>query len=1119
MKSMLHTRPCSPSHSSRRFAWLLPVLLVAASFAAVPSLGDDWPTHMHDNARGGVTPEPIQTPLTERWTRLSPAAPKPAWPLPQPGWTELPKTRFDDALYTVADGTRVYFGSSVDHQVYALDAATGAVRWKFFTGGPVRLAPTIHAGRLYFGSDDGQVYCLRCDDGSVVWTFNAATSATRVLGNGSVTSLWPVRTSVMIEDGRAYFGAGVFPFHTVFLYALDAATGKEIWKRDDVTSYGGFSPQGYLLSGGPSLVVPAGRSAPCLVRRDNGASIDNTPTKLPKGEATGVYGVVVDKTLFVGTQNSLYATNLAGGGGAPPLHDTLKLVATQASYFTLRGPPTPAYGRRSISTENNAILCIDRSVYQQLPKKDSDSVSKARRWRYAAPGLSSMIVAGDALIAGADDKVVILGAADGKERWSAKVDGNAAGLSYANGRLLVSTTKGTIHCFSAEAGPAAPIQFGPTPATDDKAAAIAAAALKASDVTRGYALVVGTGGEEVACELARRSDLSITCVELDPKRLTAARRHVDAAGLYGHRVTVQPGSADNFPFPDFAANLVLQLDAPAQPAPSPRELLRALKPCGGVLLTSRAPTGDDLAAWKQAGTLTGGVPSAGPQTWTRLTRGELPGSGWWTHQFADAGGSGSSSDQLVRGGLGVLWFGEPGGDMMPDRHQRGSAPLMFNGRMYCQGWHFLEKKMAVFCFDAYNGLRYWEREIPGQPRLGLPSVASNLAVGPEGLFVVAGDKCTRLDLRTGEVLSTFDAPPAAGGAATSPATGPAPAGRTWGYVALLDGALIGSAGKSQERPTFSDTLFAYDIKSQKLHWRHDAREIRDSTIACANGRVYFADNARGQVEKRPAKVSPAVEADPGEGETDDNGNPMTDSTKASVKGKSKEAAKKEPKDSAVDRLGAPLVPVEPVLRNIVALNAATGKPVWSREVDLLNCGRWSAGSFGTPQAICKDDVLIFAGAYTIYGGLKPDEPPHRVLALSTRDGKELWSDSLMNRSRPIMMRDALLAEPIFYEPTTGKKIIKTQGKREGPWSIGPRTGGCGSLSASDFMVFGRGGITQWRNVAGGPSGAFVGTRPGCFINIIPAGGVVVQVEASSGCACYQAIQCTVVFRPLPSAKP
>jgi hypothetical protein len=44
-------------------------------------------------------------------------------------------------------------------------------------------------------------------------------------------------------------------------------------------------------------------------------------------------------------------------------------------------------------------------------------------------------------------------------------------------------------------------------------------------------------------------------------------------------------------------------------------------------------------------------------------------------------------------------------------------------------------------------------------------------------------------------------------------------------------------------------------------------------------------------------------------------------------------------------------------------------------------------------------------------------------------------------------------------------------------------------------------------------------RPGCLINIVPAAGVTVQVEASSGCTCYHAVQATVVFVPRDAVAP
>src|SRR5690349_14595727 len=68
------------------------------AFCLHPAFAQDWPTYMHDAGRTGVTAGRIELPLAEHWVYHAPAEPRPAWPLPQHGWTELPKTTFDDAL-------------------------------------------------------------------------------------------------------------------------------------------------------------------------------------------------------------------------------------------------------------------------------------------------------------------------------------------------------------------------------------------------------------------------------------------------------------------------------------------------------------------------------------------------------------------------------------------------------------------------------------------------------------------------------------------------------------------------------------------------------------------------------------------------------------------------------------------------------------------------------------------------------------------------------------------------------------------------------------------------------------------------------------------------------------
>ena len=167
---------------------------------------EGWPTYRHDQARSGVTSESLTPPLTQAWVFASKYPPQPAWPGParRDGWHKVdnlkPRVIFDWAFHVVMQDGAIYFGSSADDKVYALDTQTGKTRWTFFTDGPIRLAPTIHGGRVYVGSDDGRVYCLDAKTGQPQWTHQPAPSNRQVAGNGRMMSLWPIR--VPLRPGR-----------------------------------------------------------------------------------------------------------------------------------------------------------------------------------------------------------------------------------------------------------------------------------------------------------------------------------------------------------------------------------------------------------------------------------------------------------------------------------------------------------------------------------------------------------------------------------------------------------------------------------------------------------------------------------------------------------------------------------------------------------------------------------------------------------------------------------------------------------------------------------------------------------------------------------------------------
>jgi len=64
----------------------------------------------------------------------------------------------------VANGV-VYIGSQ-DGKLYALDAETGTVLWTYMTGLPIDSSPTVTNGMLYVGSWNGKVYAFGLPPGA-----------------------------------------------------------------------------------------------------------------------------------------------------------------------------------------------------------------------------------------------------------------------------------------------------------------------------------------------------------------------------------------------------------------------------------------------------------------------------------------------------------------------------------------------------------------------------------------------------------------------------------------------------------------------------------------------------------------------------------------------------------------------------------------------------------------------------------------------------------------------------------------------------------------------------------------------------------------------------------------
>ena len=169
-----------------------------------------WPTYRHDAQRSGATAAFVPHDLQRAW-----------------------QAEVGGKLSSlVVAGGRVIVARPDTHAVTALDAASGERVWSYGAGGPVDSPPTIHQNLVLFGAADGWLYCLRLDDGELVWRFRAGPVQRRIVIDGSLESAWPIHGSVLVQNGLVYFVAGRSSYLDggIYVYGLDPTSGQVVYE-------------------------------------------------------------------------------------------------------------------------------------------------------------------------------------------------------------------------------------------------------------------------------------------------------------------------------------------------------------------------------------------------------------------------------------------------------------------------------------------------------------------------------------------------------------------------------------------------------------------------------------------------------------------------------------------------------------------------------------------------------------------------------------------------------------------------------------------------------------------------------------------------------------------------
>ncbi|HZQ64268.1 MAG TPA: PQQ-binding-like beta-propeller repeat protein [Gaiellaceae bacterium] len=285
----------------------------------------------------------------------APAAPHARWKFSTGG--------FVGSSPAIADG-RVFFGSQ-NQDVYALDATTGEERWTFETGKIVFSSPAVANGVVYVGSHDGNLYALNESSGKERWRF--ATQG-------------DVESSPTVAQGRVYVGSDDGK-----VYAVDAVTGTERW------------------------------------RFETGQPVFSSPT-------------VSGRTLYVGSKDdNVYALDAATG--------------RKLWRFTTGGEvwSSPAVSGGLVFVGSN-----DHNLYAL------DAATGAERWRFTTRGTvsSSPAVADGIVYVGSfDDGVYALDARRGTQKWRFRTGGVVfSSPTVADGVVYVGSHDRNVYALDAQTG-------------------------------------------------------------------------------------------------------------------------------------------------------------------------------------------------------------------------------------------------------------------------------------------------------------------------------------------------------------------------------------------------------------------------------------------------------------------------------------------------------------------------------------------------------------------------------------------------------------------------------------------------------------------------------------------
>jgi len=351
------------------------------------------------------------------------------------------------------DGLVAVSGS--DGVVRVLDGKNGGERWKAYTGGEIRIPPTFWNGRLLLGSGDGWVYAFEATTGRLLWRFRAAPAERLIPVYGKLLSTWPAASGVAVQDDVAYVAAGLVNYDGTHVYALDPASGKVRWCNDtsghlDSDALAGVSVQGHFLLDKDRLYLAGGNAVSPAVYDIRDGRCLNDPDPLAECESTSPRGwelfLVGDRVIACGRPYYLHPD--------VPVYD--HTVAKKMFHAST--------GEHDIVwLDNTKVLCyplLEKEALSQcvtdekIPRHVTQAwgtfrVNERPRWQRDIPGSSAIAVANNAVVVADASRVTALELGSGKPLWQHPLPAAPVPWGLAvdrDGHVILTLVDGQVLC-------------------------------------------------------------------------------------------------------------------------------------------------------------------------------------------------------------------------------------------------------------------------------------------------------------------------------------------------------------------------------------------------------------------------------------------------------------------------------------------------------------------------------------------------------------------------------------------------------------------------------------------------------------------------------------------------